>query len=178
MDEYILNAIDIRKKSISEYYEVKDSKILAEIDQLFSEINNLGALSKDVSDFEDKFANSELNNKYMDLLTKISLNCPLKSDYKEKAFEKEDVKDYLKQEVKEEAEYIAKTGAFNAASAVDRELGVTEKIRDTPILGDAYNLEHQTGILSGIANSLFRKRNKNKKNIEEIEELEEENEED
>ena len=175
MDEYILNAIDIRKTSIFDYYEVKDSKILAEIDQLFSEINNLGALSKDVSDFEQKFANSELNNKYMDLLTKISLNCPLKADYKEKVFEKEDVTDYLKQEVKEEAEYMAKTGAFNAASAVDRKLGVTEKIRDTPILGDVYNVEYQTGVFSGIASSLFKKRKKNKKNIDE---LEEENEED
>ena len=72
MDKNVEQSIKTRKDVIFTTYDVKDEKILKKIDELFGEIEKLGAKCKDVSEFEKKFATSPLNQKYMDLFTEIA----------------------------------------------------------------------------------------------------------
>lgn len=71
MDSIIKSSIDARKNAIVNAYELND-KQQKEVDGLFSEIEKLGKESKDAGDFETKFQASPLNQKYMDLFTKIA----------------------------------------------------------------------------------------------------------
>lgn len=72
MDKYIESSIKARKDAIFNTYSVTDEGILKKIDSLFGEIEKLGAVCKDVSDFENKFAASPLNQKYMDIFTELA----------------------------------------------------------------------------------------------------------
>ena len=72
MDKYIESSIKARKDAIFNAYEVTDAGILKKIDSLFGEINTLGRSCKDVSEFENKFAVSPLNQKYMDIFTELA----------------------------------------------------------------------------------------------------------
>ena len=72
MDKYIESSIKTRKDAIFNAYEVTDAGILKKIDSLFGEINTLGRSCKDVSEFENKFAASPLNQKYMDIFTELA----------------------------------------------------------------------------------------------------------
>ena len=72
MDKYIESSIKARKDAIFNAYSVTDEGILKKIDSLFSEIEKLGRDCKDVSDFENKFAASPLNQNYMDIFTELA----------------------------------------------------------------------------------------------------------
>lgn len=71
MDSVIKSSIDARKNAIVNAYELNDSQ-QKEVDDLFKEIEKLGESSKDAGEFETKFAASPLNQKYMDMFTKIA----------------------------------------------------------------------------------------------------------
>lgn len=176
MDEYILNAIDIRKKSFFDYYEIKNREFLLEIEELFNEINNLGESSKDVSDFEAKFASSELNTKYLDLLTKVAKKCKLKEQYVEEVITKEDLQEKFKEDLQDDIKHYSREAYLDTHSAIDRKFGITDKIRSTPILGGLLELENQTDVFSNMKEKLFKKRKEKDNNIEEnIENIDEEN---
>lgn len=49
---------------------------MKKIDDLFGEIEKLGTECKDVSEFENKFAASPLNQKYMDIFTELAQGAP------------------------------------------------------------------------------------------------------
>ncbi|MBO7657064.1 hypothetical protein J6S55_00210 [Candidatus Saccharibacteria bacterium] len=72
MDKYIESSIKTRKDAIFNAYEVTDKGMVKKIDDLFSEIEKLGAECGDVSEFETKFAASPLNQKYMDIFTELA----------------------------------------------------------------------------------------------------------
>lgn len=72
MDKYVEVSIKARKDGIFNAYEVTDAGTLKKIEDLFSEIDALGRSSKDVSEFETKFAASPLNQKYMDIFTELA----------------------------------------------------------------------------------------------------------
>lgn len=72
MDKNIEASINGRKNAFFAAYEVKDKKMLVKIDELFGEIEKLGAKCKDVGEFETKFAASPLNQQYLDLFTEIA----------------------------------------------------------------------------------------------------------
>lgn len=157
MDTYISNSINIRKQSIFDYYEVKDEKFLTEIEELFAEINSLGQASKDVSDFETKFA-SELNDKYLDLLTRIATSCPLKDVHKEQVFSDEDGKEYLKETAKDELSHLGREAYFDTRSALDSKFGIKYKIRSTPVLGQIWEVENQTSVFADLKDNFFSKK--------------------
>ena len=71
MDEVVKSCIESRKNAITNAYQLND-KQQKEVDKLFSDIEKLGMESKDAGEFETKFAASPLNQKYMDLFTKIA----------------------------------------------------------------------------------------------------------
>ena len=72
MDKNIEQSIKARRDVVFTTYDVKDEKMLKKIDELFKKINDLGKKCKDVSEFEAKFAESPLNQEYVDLFTEIA----------------------------------------------------------------------------------------------------------
>lgn len=175
MDANIRNSIDIRKKSIFDYYNVKKENILNEIDELFNKMELMGESSSDVSDFEVKFANSELNNEYLKLIEKVAINCPLKKEHKEVVYTAEERKEDLKEELKDELEYLGDKAYINTKSAIDRKFGIRDKIRRTPILGTLWEVENQTDVVHNFKENLKRKKKEERKLQKELDkELEEE----
>lgn len=173
MDSYIKNSIELRKQAIFDYYEIKNKELLEEVEELFNRINELGHSSKDVTEFETKFANSELNTEYINLITEIAKKCKLKKEHKAETFSKEDIKDYVKEEVKDQAKYLGSEAYMNTRSVIDREYGITDKIRRTPVLGTVWEIDNQTNIIGNIKDKIFKKR-KSKESEEETEEETEE----
>lgn len=78
MDKFVKQSIDARKSALSASYEI-DAGAQKKIDALFSEIEELGAKSKDASEFEAEFQKSPLNQKYLDLFTEIASTCKAKA---------------------------------------------------------------------------------------------------
>lgn len=169
MDLNIRNSIDLRKKAIFDYYDISDNNILNEIEDLFKEMNTMGEESMDIVDFETQFSNSDLNSKYMSLLEKIALSCSLKQEHKEVVYTEEEQKEDLKEMAQEELEYLGEEAYLNTRSAIDRKFGLTEKIRRTPILGTAWEVENQTGIIMNFKDNLKQKRRAERKAKKEAE---------
>lgn len=71
MDENIKNSIEARKTAITNTYKL-EGELKTESDALFKKIEELGKSSKDVTDFEAKFAASPLNKEYTDFFTKVA----------------------------------------------------------------------------------------------------------
>ena len=71
MDQYVKMSIDGRKSAITGSFKL-DEKATKKVEDLFSEIEKLGAECKDAGEFETKFQASPLNQKYMDLFTEIA----------------------------------------------------------------------------------------------------------
>ena len=75
MNKDIQNSIDARKLAFYSAYKIDDENLQQEINELFDQINKLGATCTDVMDFENKFQNSSLNQAYMELFKKTALAC-------------------------------------------------------------------------------------------------------
>ncbi len=78
MDEYIKQSIDARKNAFSASFEIS-TEMQKKIDALFAEIEKLGAMCKDVGEFEAEFSKSSLNQKYMDMFTEIATKATAKT---------------------------------------------------------------------------------------------------
>lgn len=72
MNEQVKTSIDARKNAFNSFEVSGERK--KEIDKLFVEIEKLGADCKDAAEFENKFSASPLNQQYMDMFTKISMD--------------------------------------------------------------------------------------------------------
>ena len=70
MDKIVKQSIEARRNAFDTSYEIKDENLKKEIDALFDKINRLGEEAKDAMDFETKFASSELNIEYTNLVDK------------------------------------------------------------------------------------------------------------
>ncbi len=113
MDESIKSSIKTRRSVFTDYYVVKDKKLLDQIDNLFKKIEKLGLESKDVMDFENKFMASDMNKEYTDLLSSVAISSQMKTIKKDiaeasKVDPKEVVKnkmDSLRRRAKRNAEY-------------------------------------------------------------------------
>ncbi|MBR3366000.1 hypothetical protein IKG48_02685 [Candidatus Saccharibacteria bacterium] len=71
MDENVINSIEARKSAITDNYDLK-GELSTKFDELFKKIEALGKTSKDVGDFEAKFAASPLNKEYNDFFTEVA----------------------------------------------------------------------------------------------------------
>ena len=148
MDDLIKNSINSRKESIFNVYDVKDKKLLKEIDDLFDKMNDLGKQSKDLMDFETKLASSPLNQEYIDLFSKIaqSSNLILKDDDIERTEVKTDAEE-LAEDVADEARYRMKEATL-PARRIARE-HVEGKLRSTPIIGDVMGIKQHLDLFGG-----------------------------
>lgn len=150
MDQYVKASIDGRRNAIVNSYDL-DEKAQAEVNELFREIEKLGASCADAGDFETKFAASPLNQKYMDLFTEIA----------------------TKSANKAAAGGMAAGMAGSVAGSVAREAigsaipttraAVNQKAydaaRDIPVVGDAIDLGQKAGYAMHLG-KLFGKKKK------------------
>ena len=73
MDNIIKQSIEGRKNAIFNSYEVSDQVMIDKIDDLFNRINDFGEKYNDVGTFESEFANSPLNNEYINIFTELAM---------------------------------------------------------------------------------------------------------
>ena len=78
MDDLIKNSIESRIDCIYNSYEVEDEEIKDEIIDIKNRLYELGRTCLDVGEFETKLAGSYLNQEYIDLFTKLAMNCKVK----------------------------------------------------------------------------------------------------
>lgn len=132
MEELIKNSIDARYNAFMNYYDITDKSIQKKIDDLFKKINELGESSKDVMDFESKFAASPLNGEYTSLFTEIASNSKpcVSHDAMVEPVVKDD-KEYLVEEIESDAKYVMEDLSMPARRAA-RE-AFDSKMRDTPL---------------------------------------------
>lgn len=73
MDNIIKQSIEGRKNAIFNSYEITDKVMINKIDDLFNRINDFGEKYNDVGTFESEFANSPLNNEYINIFTELAM---------------------------------------------------------------------------------------------------------
>ena len=66
MDQYVKGCIETRRESLENYFLIPDDR-REEIEAVFAEMEQLGETCADAAEFEQKFAASPTNQKYMDL---------------------------------------------------------------------------------------------------------------
>lgn len=150
MDQYIEASIKARKDAIFNSYEVTDAEILKKIDGLFSEIEKLGASCKDATEFENKFAASPLNQKYMDIFVELA-NAKATANVAG-GFAKQAASSVAKNAVRG-----AITNATNGAIPTSRAAAhqkVYDVARGIPGVGEALEVKRYTDLFGG-----FRKKN-------------------
>ena len=151
MDSIVKMSIDSRKQAFTNAYKIEDKSILDKIDDLFIKINELGETCVDASEFETKFASSELNQEYINLFTEIASTCePI--TYESDNLNVQSTKDYILDDARMEAKM-----AFDDITMPARHAARTEfddKVRDIPVIGDAIQAKQTF--------DLFKKFKKNK----------------
>ncbi|MBR3269745.1 hypothetical protein IKG07_00615 [Candidatus Saccharibacteria bacterium] len=139
MNDQVKISIDARKNAFNSF-ELTDKR-KAEIDKLFAEIEKLGNSCQDAGDFENKFAASPLNQEYMDMFTKISMDG-----------------------MAEQATKNAAEGAIR--SAIGAKVPTTkaavhqkayDAARDIPVVGDAIDLGQKASYIKHLG-GLFKKK--------------------
>ena len=164
MDELIKNSINSRKDSIFTVYNVKDEKLLKEIDNLFKEMESLGAKCKDLVDFESKLASSPLSQKYIDLFAKIAQSS--NSNLKDDTTIKTEVNNVIEEEssvLKNSVDDITRPARRLAREEAEK------KLRSTPIIGDVMYVKQNIDLFGG-----FKRKKKAKEEQEKLQkELEE-----
>ena len=139
MDDLIKNSINSRKDSIFNAYDVKDAKLLKEIDELFNKMNDLGKTCSDLMDFESKLASSPLNQEYIELFSKIaqSSNSLLKDP--DTVASESNYSGGLNEEIESELKYRVDDLTLPARRIAREE--TEKKLRNTPIIGDVMNIK-------------------------------------
>ena len=133
MDSIVKQNIDSRKQAFTNAYKIEDKSILDKIDNLFNRINELGETCSDSSDFEMKFATSELNQEYISLFTEVATSCePI--IYQSDNSNVQSTKDYILDDVKSEAKLAFEDMTMPARHAARTEFD--DKVRDIPVVGD------------------------------------------
>lgn len=133
MNDSVKLSINSRKDGVYKAYDIKDEALKKEIDALFKEMEKLGKDCKDSGEFEAKLAASSLNQKYIDLFTKVSTKCKPITYEKEEREVKSD-KEKLVDDLKDEAEYQLKEATLPARRIAREEMD--KKLRSTPVIGD------------------------------------------
>ena len=73
--EVVKSCVESRKNTIYSAYEINNEELQARIDELFQKIEDFARGCTGVTDFESKFATSELNQEYINLFTDIATSC-------------------------------------------------------------------------------------------------------
>lgn len=133
MDKLIISSIDSRKNALFSNYKISDSKIINKVEEVFTKIEKLGEKCKDLTEFENKFQESSLNQEYSNLFVLVAqsnINIEAKQTIKER------VKDDIT--------------AKSSPSAVKRNLKekVAQEVRKTPVIGDILNIKQHIDLFN------------------------------
>ena len=160
MDKTIKQSIDARKNAISASYEI-DAAMQKKVDALFSEIEKIGNDSKDVGEFEAKFAASPLNQKYLDLFTEVATKGTAKTAAPKvsKSGIGKMVAGGVAAGVAESAIDQAVDNVVPTRAAVHQK--ISDEVRSVPGLGDAIDIGEKASYI-GHLGKLFGKKKKNK----------------
>lgn len=153
MNDLVRNSIESRKSALFNAYDIKEQSILEKIEDLFNRINEFGESCSDSTDFETKFASSNLNQEYISLFTQIATTCSAKNYNEPNNSNVKSDEQYVKEEVASELGYELD----EATRPLRRELRqeVYDEIRDIPGVGDALNIKQHIDFFGR-----FKKKNK------------------
>ena len=150
MDKSIKLSIDARKNAILGSYKV-DEKTKKEIDQLFLEMEKLGAKCKNSGEFETKLAASPLNQQYIDMFTKVATSSATETA----------TKDLAGQMVAGAAESAVKNAIGSTVpttrAAVHQK--AYDAVRGIPVVGDAIDIGEKASYIKHLG-KVFGKKNK------------------
>ena len=128
MKDIIKTSIKSRYDAFFNAYEINDSKIKNEINDLFKKINEFGDEKNSIEEFESEFAKSPLNTEYINLFTKIATSCkPIVYESNNEVNNTNPVLD----EIASDAKYIVKDLTMPARRKAREEFD--KKMRDTPL---------------------------------------------
>ena len=145
MDKIIQQSINARKDAFKASFEI-DAGTQKKIDTLFSEIEKLGEKCKDAGEFETKFQESPLNQKYLDLFTEIATKGAAKTAVKGAAIG-----------AVESAAEQALRNVVPTRAAVHQK--VHDEVQNIPVVGDAIDIAEKASYL-GHLGKLFGKKQK------------------
>lgn len=149
MDQYVKMSIDGRKNAITDSFKLNE-KMQKKVDELFAEIEKLGAACKDAGEFETKFQASPLNQKYMDLFTEVATSSASKQAAGNVAAS-------MAAGAAEGALRNAVGGVVPTRASVNQK--ARDVARDVPVLGDAIDISEKAGYVGHLA-GLFKKKKK------------------
>lgn len=157
MDESIKNSIEARRNAITNLYDVKACKMEAKFNKLFEGIEKLGKESKDVMDFESKFAASPLNQEYLNFFTEIATIGNQTAASQPKPGIKASLEQVAEASGTTVGQMVAENVADAAASRIKQAVSPTraqvnqaayDAARDIPVVGEALNVKQQIDFLS------------------------------
>ena len=136
MNDSVKISIDGRRDAFYKTFDIADAGLKKEIDVLFKEIETFGKGCKDSLDFESKFGTSDLNQKYIELLTKVGTKCtPIAVQNMEVEEE-----DHKKEFVDSAARAVRRTVKEKAA----------QKARGLPVIGNVMEIKQHADLLNSI----------------------------
>ena len=144
MNDIVKSSIEARRNAFTNAYNITDEALIKKISELFNRINELGESCSDASEFETKFASSQLNQEYMDLFTEVATSStPI--IYESTSSVKSD-EDYIKEEIDSELKYQADS----LSQPIRRELNqkAYDKVRDIPVVGNVLDVKQKVGFFS------------------------------
>ena len=146
MIEQIKTSIEARKQAFYNAYEIENSKLKEEIENLFKRIEEYANNFNDLLEFETAFATSDLNNEYIALFTKIATTEKSKlpevkedEDIENEEEKQKGVLGMVADEVKEDVKYRVRRKAYTETY---------DKVRDIPVVGDAMNIKQHVDFFS------------------------------
>ena len=146
MIEQIKTSIEARKQAFYNAYEIENSKLKEEIENLFKRIEEYANTFNDLLEFETAFATSDLNNEYIALFTKIATTEKSKlpevkedEDIENEEEKQKGVLGMVADEVKEDVKYRVRRKAYTETY---------DKVRDIPVVGDAMNIKQHVDFFS------------------------------
>ena len=126
-------SVNGRKDAIFNYFEVNDEGIKQRVDDLFKRIEEFAKDCKDSTDFETKFASSDLNQEYINLMTEVGTKCKSKAytvDQSEMPSEADIIKEDIEYEMKDAVDSVGRRVRRDANEKM------LSEARSTPIIGD------------------------------------------
>lgn len=161
MNDYIKQCVNSRVDFFDKYYTVP-AELKPEVEAFINEINQLGDAATDAVDFENKFASSELSERFNSLLTRCTPK-PYQMTKQEHAAAKQTAKELFKEDrsriIKEAVDEVAD---YATVMAGEERIALRRKAMIEAGVYDDYtrasNLLDATKETGGLFKSLFRRK--------------------
>jgi len=158
MEKGIEKSIETRKQSIYDYYSIPE-KERERVEKVFSDMKKLGEECKDVTEFERRLSESDINQEYMDLfkvltVKKSFVTKTMAQSYKSAMSDPETRRQAVKDEVKYAIDSATQPARVRANDAMMGEL------YSTPIVGDVIMASRGLGMVGRLIGKFKNRKNK------------------